>query len=91
MEKTIRLNGIETKAVNLHKLTLRYIYKNCFNVKIIYKNKLIVYHNGYITVYNKNGDYESSFVASVEAYNNFQEFKKIIKNCAWHYFIFSVE
>lgn len=82
MEKIIRLNGIETKAISFSKLTLNYIFKNCFNVKIIYKNKLIVYHNGYITVYNKNGDYENSFVASVEVYNNFQEFKKIIKNCA---------
>lgn len=78
MEKTIELNGIETKAVTLSELTLKYIYKNAFNVKIIYKNKLIVYHNGYITVYNKNGDYENSFVASVEAYNNFKEFKKIL-------------
>ena len=82
MEKTIKLNGIETKAVTLSELTLNYIFKNAFNVKIIYKNKLIVYHNGYITVYNKNGEYENSFVTSVEAYNNFQDFKKIIKNCA---------
>lgn len=82
MEKIVRLNGIETKAVNLNKLTLKYIYENAFNVKIIYKNNLIVYHNGYITIYNKNGDYENSFIASVQAYSNFQDFKKIIKKCA---------
>ena len=82
MEKIIKLNGIETKAVNLSKLTLNYIFKNCFNVTIIYKNKLIVYHNGYITVYNKNGEYENSIVARIEPYNHFKDFKKMIQNCA---------
>lgn len=79
MEKIIRLNGIETKAISFSKLTLNYIFKNCFNVTIIYKNKLIVYHNGYITVYNKNGKYENSIVARIEPYNHFKDFKKMIK------------
>ena len=78
MEKIVRLNGIETRAVTLKELTLKYMYENAFNVKIIYKNKLIVYHNGYITVYNKNGDYENSFIANIKAYKNIQEFKKVI-------------
>lgn len=62
---------------NYAKLTKKFIEKHFYNVIFSYKNRLYQYHNGYVTVYKKNGDYENSFICNVNNYN-FSQWKKIV-------------
>lgn len=65
--------------MNFNRLTKKYLIKNCGQVTFTYRSKTILFHNGYITVY-ENKQYKTSFVVNADYWNNFQNWKTEIKN-----------
>lgn len=63
----------------LNSLTLHDILSSGFNVTVKYKNYFIVYHSGYVTIYNKKKEYQNCYILNVMNYS-LTEWKKIIKS-----------